>query len=301
MGSEPQVPLGRSGQRLEPLASLLRGRRKKLILSTIGLWSKQEHVAWTVRRTSHDADMPGPVRVTSFRPDGSTLKMCATTLHDNRTMLPVALLSLFDEQVHMHRARQLVAKVPAIVPLGAYVDGLFYVGPPEADLALRALAEAEQYEHVGAMVYKFKQNNTWRQVPQCEQMSGRGRQCVKPRLRLRWDAADTERDIEEDLAENPFDEQALEERARYDEMISSSSARSGQSLPPLSDVSFAIVASAIANEGMLCLGAAGCGKSVLLKQIKAVLEGLDHKVRICAYTHAACRMVGGETVAHLLH
>ncbi len=72
------------------------GAAKKLILSTIGLWSKQERVAWTVRRTSHDADMPGPVRVTSFRPDGSMLKMCATTLHDNRTMLPVALLSLFD-------------------------------------------------------------------------------------------------------------------------------------------------------------------------------------------------------------
>ena len=80
--------------------------------------------------------MPGLVRVTSFRPDGSTTKMCATTLHDNRTMLPVALLSLFDEQRRMHEARQLVARVPAIVPLGVYVDGLFYVGPPEADLAL---------------------------------------------------------------------------------------------------------------------------------------------------------------------
>ena len=245
--------------------------------------------------------MPGPVRVTSFRPEGSMLKMCATTLHDNRTMLPVALLSLFDEQVHMHRARHLVAQVPAIVPLGVNVDGLFYVGPPEADLALRALAEAEQYEHIDATVFNFKTNNTWRQVPQCEQMSGRGRQCVKPRLRLRWDAADTERDVEEDLAENPLDEQALEERARFDEMISSSSSRSGQSLPPLSDVSFSILASAVANKGMLCLGPAGCGKSVLLKQIQAVLECLGDKVRVCAYTHAACRMVGGETVAHLLH
>ena len=52
---------------------------------------------------------------------------------------------------------------------------------------------------------------------------------------------------------------------------------------------------------MLCDGPAGCGKSVLLRQIKAVLEGLQQKVRVCAYTHAACRMVGGETVAHLLH
>ena len=56
--------------------------------------------------------------VTTFRPDGSMMKMCATTLHDNRTMLPVALLSLFDEQRRMHKARQRVAQVPAIVPLG---------------------------------------------------------------------------------------------------------------------------------------------------------------------------------------
>ena len=85
-------------------------------------------------------------------------------------MLPVALLSLFDEQRRMHRARQIVAQVPAIVPLGVYVDGLFYTGPPEADLALRELAEAEQYEHdVGSTVYKFKRNNRWDHVPQCEQ------------------------------------------------------------------------------------------------------------------------------------
>ena len=31
------------------------------------------------------------------------------------------------------------------------------------------------------------------------------------------------------------------------------------------------------------------------------LEGLERNVRVCAYTHCACRLVGGETVAHLLH
>ena len=128
---------------------------KKLILATIGLWTKQERLAWTVRRTSHNDDMPGPVRMTSFRPDGSVLKYCATTLHHDRTMLPVALLSLFDEARRMHRARQLVAQVPAIVPLGCFVDGLFYSGPPEADRALRALAEAQ------------KRNLTRRSTPGC--------------------------------------------------------------------------------------------------------------------------------------
>ena len=268
---------------------------KTIILASIGDWTKQKRLARHARRTTHDADMPGPVRVTSFRPDGSTIKMCATELHDNRTMLPVALLCLFDEQRRMHLARQLVAKVPQIVPLGMQVDGLFYAGPAEADLALRRLAEAEKYEHSMASVFQFKQAS-WRQVPQCEQRTSHGRECHKPRLRLKWDFDDKEQDLEKYL--EPLDAEALEQKALHDELIRKTS---DQALPLLSDVSFAIADAAIGNGGMLCLGAAGCGKSVLLQQIKALLKGLDHKVRVCAYTHAACRMIGGETVAHLLH
>ena len=113
----------------------------------------------------------------------------------------------------MHRARRLVAKVPLIVPLGVQVDGLFYTGPPEADLALRKLAEAEKYEHSAANVFQFKEA-TWRQVPQCEQREGHGgRPCFKPRLRLSWDFAAGEHDLEDDLAKEPLDAQALEHKA----------------------------------------------------------------------------------------
>ena len=52
-----------------------------------------------------------------------------------------------------------------------------------------------------------------------------------------------------------------EKKTVYDGFISQAA------LPPLSDASFAIATDAIANEGMLCLAPAGCGKSVLLKQI----------------------------------
>ena len=252
---------------------------------------------------------PGPVKVTSFHPDG-TLKMCATELHDNRTMLPVALLCLFDEQRRMHRARQLVAKIPQIVPLGVQVDGLFYTGPPEADLALRRLAEAEKYKHnKEASVFQFKQA-TWRQVPQCEQRTGHDRQCFKPRLRLGWDIAYSEQNVSNIIAEHgggELSKEAQEKKTLYDGFISQANeAKSKQgvaaeALPPLSDTSFVIAADAIGNEGMLCLAPAGCGKSVLLKQIRAILRGLKCNVRVCAYTHCACRLVGGETVAHLLH
>ena len=118
----------------------------------------------------------------SFRPDGSELKYCSTALHRDRTMLPVALPSLFDEARRMHGARQLVAQVPAIVPLGCFVDGLFYSSPPEADRALRALAEAERYEQVSANVFKFKGNYRCDHVPQCDQQSSAAQAAFAPSM-----------------------------------------------------------------------------------------------------------------------
>ena len=146
-----------------------------------------------------------------------------------------------------------------------------------------------------ASVFQFKEAS-WRQVPQCEQQTSRGRECHKPRLRLKWDSDITEHFLETYMG--PLEAQELEQKALYDQLIRKTS---DQPLPSLSDASFAIAGYAIENEGMLCVGPAGCGKSVLLRQIKALLVGLGHKVRVCAYTHAACRMIGGETVAHLLH
>ena len=69
----------------------------------------------------------------------------------------------------------------------------------------------------------------------------------------------------------------------------------------LSDATFSILGRILNNEGGLVLGPAGTGKSTILNALKVVLTNTGHKVKVCAYTHAACRLVGGETVAHLLH
>ena len=74
---------------------------KGMILSTIGLWGTQERLSWYARATTHDSDMPGPVSVTHQRSDGIVIKMCSQEIYDNTTMLPVALLSLFDEKRRM--------------------------------------------------------------------------------------------------------------------------------------------------------------------------------------------------------
>ena len=47
-------------------------------------------------------------------------------------------------------------------------------------------------------------------------------------------------------------------------------------------------------------GPAGTGKSVILKNLKEALQARGQTVNVCAYTHAAARLVGGATIAHLL-
>ncbi len=159
---------------------------KGMILSTISLWGTQERLSWYARATTHDSDMPGPVTNTHQRSDGTIIKMCSQEIYENITMLPVALLCLFDEQRRMYRAKQLVARVPRIIPLGCVVDGLFYFGPAEARLELLTLCDQERYEHnPDSKVFQLKEAS-WKQVPFCEQRSSFGRECFKPELRLSW-------------------------------------------------------------------------------------------------------------------
>ena len=142
------------------------------------------------------------------------------------------------------------------MPLGCYVDGLFYVGPPEADKALRELAEQEKYdlESTGGQltnVFLFKENCKWQQVPQQQQLSVTKRQCNKPNVRNGWSDCLTEEAVEKYLASNALDDKDLETKARYNSMCAE------QNVHLLSSVSYFIVAHAIANGGMLCVAPAG--------------------------------------------
>ena len=263
---------------------------KTMILATIGLWGTQERLSWYARATTHDSDMPGPVRVTHQRSDGTMIKMCNQVIYHNTTMLPIALLCLFDEQRRMYRAKQLVARVPRIVPLGCVVDGLFYIGPAEARLELLTLCDQERYEHnAEAKVFQLK-DAKWEQIPFCVQRSSVRRECFKPQLRLSWNVS----------AESDFETQALDDAAQARKMEWNQLLAASSSVP-LSDATFSIIERILDNEGGLVLGPAGTGKSTILNALKVVLNAKNCKVKVCSYTHAACRLVGGETVAHLLH
>ena len=54
-------------------------------------------------------------------------------------------------------------------------------------------------------------------------------------------------------------------------------------------------------EGGLVTGAAGTGKSMVIKRLRAELCERKETVFVCAYTHVAAKLVGGWTIARLLH
>ena len=60
-------------------------------VATIGRWNAQERERLTAFRTENEQDVHGPIRIKKFS-EKSTLCFHNTLMHDNRTMLPFALL-----------------------------------------------------------------------------------------------------------------------------------------------------------------------------------------------------------------
>ena len=286
------------------------GGGKKMILGCIGLWLKQGRHSWYARRTNHEGDMPRPPTVKTFREDGSCLMMCPTQVVDNRTYLPMALLCLFDEAIHMHRARKLIARVPRLVPLGCMVDGLFFTGPVDAKEELEAICEKEcRYPLTLGEVYQFKSTVTWKDVPKCEQqLQGLHRDQEKPIFDVAWrnfvegrvgnwlheedETAATDDAVLESMIRDEFDYEAVRE-----EILA---------INPKLDhfqilATMAALNNGLAGQGAMVLGAAGVGKSEVLRTLRKLFDKRGFKTRVCAYTHSATRLVGGETVARLLH
>ena len=297
IASAETLPLGWKPKRWFPSSDLKNawdrakecGADKMMILATIGLWNRQKQYSYFARTTNCEEDMPGPVCVKHFKEDGSTVMMCRSEVFHNRTMLPVSLLCLFDEQRRMYRARQLVARVPAIVPLGCRVDGLFFVGPEAAKEQLRRLCSEEKYPCLQTDVFQFKQAK-WKEVPEREQFK-RYEKCTRPSLRYKWEELE-EDELESYLLSEHFTKESLDSEAQsvIDDMDGKLDMHQAHA-----------VLAAANNMGAKIIGPAGTGKSQVIKATRAYLESLGFKVIVAAYTHAACRLVGGQTISHLLH
>ena len=72
-------------------------------------------------------------------------------------MRPIALQTLFAEQVHMDRAAKLIERIPAIVSLATRVDGIYcQARTQEATAALKAIAFDSKYQILQRCVYQIE-------------------------------------------------------------------------------------------------------------------------------------------------
>jgi hypothetical protein len=173
------------------------------------------------------------------------------------------------------------------------VDGLFFVGPPEAELELRRLCDSQKYPQSKTDVYQFKKA-VFDQVPTCSQTHGQKKPPFRPQIRDQgWDI------FREDTHEDQLQEWLLEQYGSQEELdILCTWVRKVN--PRLDRFQVYTVLAAIYS-GALVVGAAGTGKSEVLRTIHAFSQESNEHSRVCAYTHAATRLVGGETIAHLLY
>ena len=129
---------------------------KLMRLAVIGMWNSQRRERLTAFRTENEQDVHGPVRMKQIS-EKNTLCFHSTVLYDNRTMLPTALQTLFSEQIHMDRAARLIERIPAIIPLAARVDGIYFAARSEETTnALKALAFESKYDITQRDVYQIK-------------------------------------------------------------------------------------------------------------------------------------------------
>jgi hypothetical protein len=99
--------------------------RKLLRLSWIGLCQVTERLEWHVVKSMYVSDAPGNVLRREYLGHGVWNFKSCTHIVDLHTMRPYGEIALQMEQVFMHRAMELMKKLPKALTLGVHVDGLF--------------------------------------------------------------------------------------------------------------------------------------------------------------------------------
>ena len=164
----------------------------------------------------------------------------------------------------MEKAMQIFECIPRVIPLAARVDGIYFAAKTREDISeVATLARLHHYPISNRFVYAIKDSPT---VLPVNAQSWTYRTVPTPAIG-EW----------LHVHDHTFDEI---DGASYEDKITRT---------------------VLKNEGGLITGPAGTGKSVLLKQIRQAIKDRGETVFTCAYTHAAARLIGGMTVARLLH
>ena len=247
---------------------------KHMILAMIGVWSTQRREQLACYRTACEEDVPGEIETMTYT-DDCNLAWKTTSIIDTRSMLPLALQCRFQEALLMERAARLIERIPRIVPLAARVDGIYFSSShADAVTELEALASRHQYSVTERPVFKMKEAD-WGCLP--INVQSWDYRIANFQKSAKWFHS-TNRKYEKCGVKYKLwkPEDDLDEREKALRTI-------------------------LHAGGALVTGPAGVGKSVLLKKLREELVRRGETVHVCAYTHAAARLIGGVTMAHLLH
>jgi len=118
---------------------------KLMRLALLGLWQSTERREWHEVKSMYVSDCPGDATRREYLGRGVWSFKCCTTIVDLKTMRPFGEIALQMEQVFMHRAMELMKKIPRAMTLGIHVDGLFVRVKKEDEPALKELMDTALY------------------------------------------------------------------------------------------------------------------------------------------------------------
>ena len=246
---------------------------KRMILALIGVWSTQHRQSLKCYRTDADEDCPAKDVHFSYV-DNTKLTFATTDIIDNCSMLPFALQCRFHEALLMERAMRIIEKLPSIVPVAARVDGIYFAAADtHALMELEVAALKERYPISEMPVYQIKD---------CDIKDA-------PHNPQSWN-------YQEVMNPHPF-----ENKCSDDEYFEKYYVQKKGLWDEHTDEQEKAVRMILDAGGGLVTGAAGTGKSRVIHTLYDELVKRGERVFKCAYTHAAAKLIGGSTVAHLLH
>ena len=257
---------------------------KAMMLSMQGAWLARSMQSWNVTNSTCSEDAEGVVVRTRQNSDGTTAFMSCKHIVSNSSMYLVGLVTLHKEHLMLAKLMQALGK-----PRGGCVDCLYY---DHADRArCQAVIDTLRYPD-GSRMWQIKDEPA---APQCELTQRMPR--VTQSL---WCDHSGEHDLKR-WAPASFGDWSQEQRFAHERTWRVVTEPEGLGRFEGDDFQSLAAQEMADNEGGVCVGRGGSGKSEVLKRLRKILEERGWTVHVCAFTHVAAANCDGVTILRQLH
>ncbi len=264
---------------------------KLMMLSMQGGWLVRAASTWTSVRSTSAADAEGPIHMTRTLKNGETLWMSRRRHLGNHTMFLVGLISLNNEHLILAKMRRAIRSALGFQPRGGCVDCLFY--KKEQQEEIEPILERLRYTD-GSPIWKIEKAAA---VPFCPL----GANEVVPANSIWRAGGDGEKELSLRFNSEVFGNWSSHRRFAYKREWTVMTEPRGLGRGE-EDTYQEEAAQALAkNQGGVCNGQGGSGKSHILRRLKAILEESGTPTIVCAFTHVAAQNCDGQTILHALH